>query len=370
MRVGILEWASCGGSVGQAVLPLSIHQEGWAMCEALLSSLQAAGHHAVAAVSERCARTNVLSAVSGRVPELITLDSTLGVREQWRRVYSSCDFTLVIAPECNGILLELNDWCKKQSINTGHSGKSFVRRATDKLSTARALEAEHIPHPPTRSLSRARPSWLREVGDCMRSVVGTEPIWVIKPRDGVGCHGMQRSTALQLSARRRKTLRSGDKLSIKEASAWIVQPWIAGQAYSRAAIVDRHGTAHWLPVVRQHISCADTVFYGGGSVEPHLATAMPDLDQLLGRTIRALAGRPHGWIGVDFLWNAAATSQPLTVIEINPRLTTSFVGLCAAAAPDLAGAIVAAAFGEPFRLPAKWEPIEFTATGQLGAKLH
>ena len=44
MRVGVLEWASCGGTNGAAELADSIRTEGWAMCRAALLSLLRGGH--------------------------------------------------------------------------------------------------------------------------------------------------------------------------------------------------------------------------------------------------------------------------------------------------------------------------------------
>ena len=69
--------------------------------------------------------------------------------------------------------------------------------------------------------------------------------WVLKARDGVGCEGMQRMSAAELTAIRSTST---------DRECWIVQPWLEGEAYSRTAIVDCAGKSHWMPVVRQHLS--------------------------------------------------------------------------------------------------------------------
>ena len=67
-----------------------------------------------------------------------------------------------------------------------------------------------------------------------------------------------------------------------------------------------------------------------------------DQSAALQRAIDSLPGRARGWVGVDFL---LAEDGQLTVIEINPRLTTSFVGLSSACDQSLADVLVRAALG-------------------------
>ncbi len=138
---------------------------------------------------------------------------------------------------------------------------------------------------------------------------------------------------------------------------WLVQPWLSGQAYSQAAIVDAAGQFYWLPVVSQILQTVPTVKYQGGCVLPDLVLSAAHA-ACLQRAILSLPGTACGWIGVDFLIDERGE---LIVIEVNPRLTTSFVGLSAACVVSLAEQIVRAKLAMPLSLPPsqKWGQVSF-----------
>ncbi len=66
---------------------------------------------------------------------------------------------------------------------------------------------------------------------------------------------------------------------------------------------------------------------------PHTAlTALPQLKP----AVDAITGL-RGFVGVDFIWNA--DERHATILEINPRPTTSYVGLSRLAPSRLAGTV-------------------------------
>jgi predicted ATP-grasp superfamily ATP-dependent carboligase len=217
-------------------------------------------------------------------------------------------------------------------------------------------------------LSEAQAAWtaglVAQLSDADRQ---REPTWAIKPRDGVGCEGLLRVTVGQLQQAGGfagcVASATGVELEQVEGSRWIVQPWLPGETLSRSAIVDYSGRLHWLPVTRQRFSESGSIAYAGGSVEPDLAAQIPNLKRLLTRSVKALGAGPCGWVGIDFLYDPHNPRQPITVIEVNPRLTTSFVGLSNAGAPWLAGSIVAAVHAEPLAWPRLWQRVRFSAAG-------
>ena len=334
MRIGVLEWASCGGAVGTADLPASIRSEGWSMCRAVIESLHSAGLDCCTVLDH-----SLNHAVDPTVGQAVhRLDPAQNIREQWQAVYKTCDATIVIAPESDNILLELEAWCAAVGIRTCNSDAHFIQHSGDKWLTAQHLHAHRLPHPDTQLLSQwnstSRPH---------------DTTWVVKARDGVGCEGMQRLTVDQLRALQRESMQHND------GDRWIVQPWLSGTAFSRTAIVDCHGHFHWLPVMRQLLHVDTTVTYRGGSLVLDDCLTDQQADHLQ-RAILALPGQPRGWIGVDFLLD---DSHQLTVIEINPRLTTSFVGLSQACDVSLAALIVRAVIGLHVEAPRHWRSLNF-----------
>ena len=81
--------------------------------------------------------------------------------------------------------------------------------------------------------------------------------------------------------------------------------------------------------------------------------------------MRTLPGL-HGYFGVDLVLGAAADGSEDAVIEINPRLTTSYIGLRRLARFNLAEALLALVTGAT--LPAEnWRTglITFSADGRV-----
>ena len=74
----------------------------------------------------------------------------------------------------------------------------------------------------------------------------------------------------------------------------------------------------------------------------------------------------RGYVGVDVVLGTAADGSGDVVIEINPRLTTSYIGLRALARFNLAEALLAVVEGtEPPALEWGTAPVRFTSDGRL-----
>jgi predicted ATP-grasp superfamily ATP-dependent carboligase len=67
---------------------------------------------------------------------------------------------------------------------------------------------------------------------------------------------------------------------------------------------------------------------GGGPLASPAAAARATALALRAVTAmaRAAAAPPRGWVGVDMILGSAADGRDDRVLEVNPRLTTSFVG--------------------------------------------
>jgi predicted ATP-grasp superfamily ATP-dependent carboligase len=86
--------------------------------------------------------------------------------------------------------------------------------------------------------------------------------------------------------------------------------------------------------------------------------------QLSARAIAALPAK-LGYVGIDLVLGEAADGSADYVIEVNPRLTTSYVGLRRAAEGNLAAALVAVAEGRPAHLTFRAQPLEFLSDGTI-----
>jgi predicted ATP-grasp superfamily ATP-dependent carboligase len=96
-----------------------------------------------------------------------------------------------------------------------------------------------------------------------------------------------------------------------------------------------------------------------------LAVGLAERAQALAE--RAVAATPPavGYVGVDLILGREPDGSEDAVIEINPRLTTSYVGLRAAAKSNLAEAMWHAGSGDLRPIAFVDRPIEFDADGNV-----
>lgn len=366
MRICVLEWIHGGGMhrYRPDEVPVGLREEGWAMLECLCQQFCSEGHQVSTIIDGQLVSTGHLDSLASHVAGLLEFSASQSqsllrtetttavdvVLECWRRLAITCDLTLVVAPEINGILhqciTELVD-CGVRVLNcTG----GFLRAASDKRLTAELLVNRKIPHPETWTVEEF------PVDQLMRA-----ERWCVKPRWGAGCEGLRIYHANQL------------KLSLPQIRGQphsLIQPWVEGGTFSMSAAIDFEGQVHWSPLVTQELIAEkpseswQTLCYRGAKLVDN-CVASSDLSELLGATLDALGGfrvcgqsqaavspnsqlnvnttatgkRPAGrrealgWVGFDLVLD---NRRQWTVIEVNARLTTSVVLLCRSGRVQLA----------------------------------
>jgi predicted ATP-grasp superfamily ATP-dependent carboligase len=168
-------------------------------------------------------------------------------------------------------------------------------------------------------------------------------------------------------------VRDFDELSACElqasAEGWqgesIWQPFLPGLAASAAILVGSNEIAALLPAV-QHLSDEGRFHYLGGTM-PLAANLAERAIDLARRSVAALDGL-CGYVGVDMVLGIAKDGSADWLIEINPRMTTSYVGLRYLAEENLAGAILQAATGERIQsMTWRQQGIRFFPDGKVAA---
>lgn len=337
MRIAIFEWI-CGGGMHHQVLeeiPPSLMVEGWAMLSTLVQMLQASEHQVVSVIDRRLVSpTQLASLPTIQCGSFITLpvsaacsavDQTI---EVWLSYFieSRAELALIIAPEIDGILQQTISVFRNRGIPVLNCSGPFLDRACDKWLTATTLDLNGISHPETFLASDWVPGKWRASGR-----------WCLKSRLGAGCEGMRVGDSDHLSLKIEQLPEPGD---------WIVQPWLAGEAFSCSAIVDHLGHAAWFPLVTQRFELLsddnlETLQYQGGkTIARDSGPRRPDdlLDKLL-KALCVTRGEALGWISADLLLQP---DGQWVVIEVNPRLTTSILGLSQAAPFNLAQVMITA----------------------------
>jgi predicted ATP-grasp superfamily ATP-dependent carboligase len=162
------------------------------------------------------------------------------------------------------------------------------------------------------------------------------PVWcswpcVAKPVDGAGSRGVQ-------------LLDGAAGLERLGAEAvWRLEPYCPGLPAS-ISILCGPRSAVPLPPSRQILSTDGAFRYLGGETplaEPWFTRAVQ-----LGRAAMAALPPALGYVGIDLVLGNLADGSDDHVIEVNPRLTTSYLGLRRVLAANLAGLMFRVACGE------------------------
>jgi predicted ATP-grasp superfamily ATP-dependent carboligase len=289
VRIFAFEFFSGGGLAGQP-LPPTIAHEGDMMLGALLRDL---------------AELTEVEVVAGRDPRLPPVavshvinplpgEDTFAL---YARGLALADAAWPTAPETGGTLERLGRQTEAAGKTLLGCRPDAVRLAASKRDTANVLRDAGIPMVPTFSHADRLP--------CLSGS------WVTKPDDGAGCEDSQ--LLPDWAAAGARLAEDPDRL--------VAQPWIEGEALSLSMLC-HPGTARLLSCNRQQVGIEDSRLTLQGVV----VNAFPDVNGCLAElasNIAAAIPGLWGYVGVDLI----LTRHGPVVLEINPRLTTSYCGL-------------------------------------------
>lgn len=230
--------------------------------------------------------------------------------KEWRlfqQLAKDCDATCVIAPEFHGILARR---CREVETLGGRllgPGSAAVELCADKLHLARHLNSCQVPtietHPFEVSQTQA---------DALRYPA------VVKPRDGAGS---QATYLIQNPCQFDQLKQVFASEALLKKGIW--QSYVTGRAVSVAVIIGESGQVEVFPPCDQRLSDDGRFQYLGGAV-PAEECDLPAIQRVAVAAAGTVAGL-RGYLGVDLVVPDDANLPP-QVVEINPRLTTSYLG--------------------------------------------
>jgi tyramine---L-glutamate ligase len=261
-------------------------------------------------------------------------------RDSVRRAAEQADRALVIAPELDDILADLVATVQSAGCSLLGPSLDAIRLTSDKLALAEHWRGRGVPTPATT--------------DRLPSACDAFPV-VWKPRDGAG------STETFLIRDRFELCRA--LASRQRSGPMILQEYVPGLAASVAFVCGPTGPVPLMPGF-QLLNDDGRFGYRGGELPlpPVLAS------RAIALGLRAIECVPEltGYVGVDLVLGAAEDGTGDCAIELNPRLTTSYIGLRALANFNVAEVILRAAVGESVG-ELKWKPgrVRFGADGRV-----
>ncbi len=235
---------------------------------------------------------------------------------------ATADWTLIVAPETDGILADRVAVARAAGGNVAAADGRFITLAADKQATVIALAGAGVAVP----------------AGCLLPAGGRLPDpfrrpAVAKALDSCGGEGLvvvPRGALLPPAPLPRR-----------------VEAFVPGVPVGVSCLC---GPAEMivLPPVRQRFSAGNHPTYLGGD----LRLGSPLRDRAMALARRAIRGlesaqrRARGWVGVDMILGDREDGVGDRVLEVNPRMTTSFVGLCSLGKASLLRAMLAVAAGE------------------------
>jgi predicted ATP-grasp superfamily ATP-dependent carboligase len=238
----------------------------------------------------------MLDALLANFEKIPNVEVIVATKKNFKKQLETVDAAWIIAPEFDGILQRYCEYVENAKKILLTSPSKAVALTANKLTTFQILTTAKIPTVPTKIFNPAK------------NYDKTKE-WIIKPIDGAGAE----NTFLLTSKNDWSALPYFEK-------TMLIQPYIHGEKLSLSCIF-KNGEARLLCVNLQVFEIENQQFklqtinvntkQDDGRYQKmafEIATAFPDL---------------WGYVGVDLIENEDAC----WVLEINPRLTTSFVDI-------------------------------------------
>lgn len=320
MRLLVFEYITGGGLINQP-LPTLLLQEAYLMRNALLDDLESINHIEVLVLLDE--RVMQCENTENSRFNYLTIDQKTDLIGLLTAQQSRYDAVWLIAPETDGILARWCHFFTQQSKLLMTSGQLAVEICQDKLATFRHLQQAGIPCIPSQ---RFNPSM--DIKSHMS---------VVKVNDSVGCDEV---FLLESEEHWKKVL-----VRLAKEKQYIIQPYIAGENLSLSCLFYQ-GQAYFICCNQQHIHIkAQQFVLSACTVNVHPERWQQY--QLLCQQVADSMPQLFGFVGIDII--QMPTGETL-IIEINPRLTTSFAGIKQALGLNVAACVIDMIQGIPLIL--------------------
>lgn len=304
MKVFVYEHITSGALINES-LPPSLAHEGNDMLSAIVDDM--AQLFDIELIVLRDSRLEpLLNIINNPVHKCLTISNDSIFEQYYADSLRHADAVIIIAPESNGLL----EYLQQSVINNGKlllgCQPDATRICADKTLCHEHLILNTISTPHTVAASQ----WLV-------NHFNSQSGFIVKPRDGAGCID---------------TLFFPDQFTLE---AWlsstsiplvqmIIQPYIEGHALSLTVLID-HNHSRVLAVNQQHIKTNNQQLSFHGCCVNGITDAQFSFlqaSEITENIQRAIPGL-WGFVGIDLI----VSNNGAHVVDINPRLTTAYVGL-------------------------------------------
>ncbi len=322
MNILIYEHASAGGFAESAVSP-SILAEGFGMLRSLVTGLKSAGHRVTVIVAAELIRFNPALSADCIIPVFSFHEAQQAIL----RVCTTIDAVYIIAPETGGALHSLVEFVEQNGVPTLNCSSKAIQAVSNKAVLYETLSSNGLKIPRTIMLDKSD-SIIKDIERRFSFPV------VFKPLDGVGCSG------ISLVKDRSQIVNAVAKIDAELASEkFVVQEYLEGEAVS-VSLLCTSSDASPFSLNKQEIDLLgpeETSVYVGGCVPYDHELKLKAFE--VAKAVAGCFSGLRGYVGVDLI----LTEKEPVVVDVNPRLTTSFIGLNRVACFNFTDALVCAA---------------------------
>ena len=325
-----------GGGYCEHPIPPSFLAEGFAMMRSIAADFKAAGHIVSVLLDARLSALNPPIDADFIVPILYANEP----KQFLGNIVKVNDAAYVIAPETGKDLLSMSKLIEETGKVALNCKSKAISKVTDKAFLYMDLEKNGFSIPKTlvlkkdADINQIKHGILREL---------TYPL-IFKPSDGVGANGL---SIIKNGKQIEKALLKINLESAKDD--FIVQEFIKGESAS-VSVLSTGKKALGISLNRQNVKVSgpdQSSSYEGGIVP--FEHPLKDFALALAEKVVESFPGLRGYVGVDIV----LAGERAFVLDVNPRLTTSYVGLRKVANFNIAEALInSVVLG---KLPAKTE---------------
>lgn len=279
------------------------------MLRSLIADSKAAEHNVTTFLDKRLTAINP----PNKADKIIAIATQNEFYKKLIKISKLVDGVYVIAPESDQLLENIVKTLEKSGRTSLNCASEAIKRVSNKMSTYEILKNNAIPVPETILLNNT------EEPDSIKNKMKKLgfPL-VVKPLDGVSCAGISIvKTQNHISKAVAKVIQQTGK------EQFIVQKQVKGNAVSVCVFCDGKNAVS-ITLNQQFVTLSTpekNSAYCGGTV-PFNHPIEHEALAIAKKAVETLGGL-KGYVGVDMV----LTEKGPVVMEINPRLTVSYVGL-------------------------------------------
>ncbi|MHA1885314.1 MAG: ATP-grasp domain-containing protein [Promethearchaeota archaeon] len=342
-HIFIFEFVS-GGGFSRAEIPISLFCEGFGMLRSIIIDFKSLGFEISTLLDHR------ISHLSKYLPcdHMKNINSHETHLKKYKESVRDTKYSFIIAPEMSNILYNLTQIVKNYDKICLSSNLEGIKIGTSKLDSYNFLRHNKISTPKTFLIPLKRKTIDKDF--IIQKFKSLQRPVVIKPEDGVGAESIFYFESIQQIE---QFFQEHEQKSEGERR-FILQEYIDGDDLSASIIVPSTKTPILLSINSQNVSIKTPPFkseYLGGyspfenyeEIKKHFLHSLEKINFT----------RFRGYFGLDFI---LTNDSEFNFIEINPRLTTSYIGLRNVINQNPAQIIVDSFFN-------RWQPGEISYKG-------